>query len=820
MKISRRSLLAGISVLPLAGPVAGCAARATGAPLAANSGPRYYIANEGSDANDGLSLAAAVKSVEKLTSFFPGGTVPNNTTIVLKGGQYHRMANPDGLSWILNLKTDPSVTEATQPKIITHDGTDAWFSGDQLIPTGWSAASAGETNSTAVSLGVEKRFMGAGFHHLNFFCVDHFMLQPCSWHPDDMNTADGYPSSIHAWDAGEYGSDGMMHYPDGSVPSQPMQSDGSPPAAYDPAFEIQYKVVNVNGSDMLRVKIANRKIAEHYGAVSPVGAWVGIVTANVQVNYGLIISYNQAESYIEFEYNNTSGATPAGTNSGSRVAWNIRGCPFDLRKVGQYAYSADQTVAYAIFPVGSTTATRSVARQNRGVYLDLKCWKTVNVGSCRQTSWRRQPTTTPAWQINGSTDSTFDGVFVKQLLDPERNNAIQDRTGGDSMPSYRTKFTRLRIEENRNKRGIALSRAQGVLLDMQGAEIAECGRTCIYFDGSDSADASGLHLPNVVRNFVLALNASVHGNGVSVYPNARRTTFEKFFILGQAGYCCTFQSSAGFDRYDVLKNGMLSNYRAPGTNPVGRYPIETSNIYGYARQSYTEYSHLISIGQDIHFSSDGETGVGSNHSSVLSNIVTASVTGNRFPAPNGVLGTLAGVTMRDVFAYQDKYYGNGPADWSAFGATLDNCSINTADPWTGSPSVEHWKKLTRKADGTYEDVQYGPDNFGYVLPGYGSPIVLANFPVTFDRLWCRNGLQKGRQFATVVGVPPLSTISFPAGVTDNDLIFQDSVDKSRVMFLNNAAAGVYHFTVRVVCAKATGPTSRDVVVTFTVRPDA
>jgi hypothetical protein len=71
-----------------------------------------------------------------------------------------------------------------------------------------------------------------------------------------------------------------------------------------------------------------------------------------------------------------------------------------------------------------------------------------------------------------------------------------------------------------------------------------------------------------------------------------------------------------------------------------------------------------------------------------------------------------------------------------------------------------------------------------------------------------------------VGLPPKTTVTFPAGVTDNDLIFQDSVQKDRVMFLNNAVAAAYNFTCRLTCATATGPTTRDIVIPFTVRPDA
>lgn len=800
-KISRRGLLAGIAVLPVASAVSGCAARATDTASAramdAASGRRYYIANNGNDANDGLSYEGAIKSLDKLAGFFPGGIVSPNTVIVLEDGQYHRLSSPREANWLLSLKAAPTCTDLTRPKIITRNGGYAFFSGDFLIADSWSAASFEEVGAAGVSLGVEKRVMGAGFNHANFPCVDDFMLKPAVWHPPTAQTADGYPSSIHVWDAGEVGSDGVMHYADGAGVTQAAGQ----PIAYDGIHEIQHRVVG----ETRWVKIANPAIAAHYGSFSPVGAWVGLLTGSVQTVYGRIVNYDQANSFIEFTYGNGSGASP----STNLPVWNIRGCPFDLRKVGQYAWSADGQVLFAKFPANSTLAKRSIARQQKGVFLDGK-WNTTKVGFARTACWIGQ--SYPALQINAADNALFEDVFIKQLIDPDRGNSIQDTPALASSTGLT--FLRLKIEENNNKRGIALSRVYSSLID--SPDIAECGRTNIYFDGATGTASHG----NTVRNANVPNNASVHGNGASVYPNAYNITFDRCAWLGQCGYVMTLQSGP-LDRTNAYRNCISSNYRTPSTNPVGVYEIPVSNYYAYGYESNCTYDHLINIGNDIIFTSSGEeVAQGSNHNTTVSNVITNAILGNRSVSAAGI-GSLSGVTFRDVLGYSDKYLASRN-DWIRQGVTVDSRSkVDTSEVWKGTLSDQQWEYFTRNADGSYSAAQIGPDVFGpWIIPAYGSDIVLANFNTTFDRLWARHGLQKGRQFATVVNLPPKSTFTFPAGFTDNDLIFQDGVDRSRVMFRNNATAGVYQFTVRVVCSKATGPNSRDILINFTVRPDA
>ena len=795
----------------------------------------YVDALLGNDANTGGSSLSPIQTLTRLEALFPADadgipTVPPNTTIYFKAGQYHRRASlrlpvvgpggNGGNGAALHIGVDAAATALSRPKIRTYGGSArAFISGDFLIATGWSAATSGETNATAVALGCEKRTMGAGYTHANFPCVDDFMLQPACWHPPSAETATGYPSSIHSWDSGEVGSDGIYRYNESGASPNPQYADADGATEY-PVVTAEF--MNKKVGSLRYVRITNPAIAAHYGSYNPTGAWVSYLAGySTQFDAGIIVDYNQAESWIEFTCNYYNGGAPA-----AFPFWNIKGCPFDIVKEGQYGYSADHQTLFATFPAGSTSSTRSIARQEAGVRLYGKLWDWKDVGISRICTWIDTATdnANSYLHINGP-DHTFDNLFLKQSIDPGRGNSISTKTGGSNpVATANVVFTNTRIEESRNKRGFAVSTGQNWLVD--GAELYELGRTALYVDGNPSFyPSSGC----VFRNINIPNNSSVHGNGISVYPQGLNATFEYIGICSSWGLNLTAQTNATpiSNRANSHLNSMWSNFRRISTSATGVFGNGATGLARlYGSENNSQYRHMLAIGEELTFQSGGDLVVAAtNYGTVLSNVVACAVTFSK-AAINGVqLGSGYQMTFENVLTYLDKYTGEGRTVWANAGVTLDaDSKMDLADIWTGTLSDQQWKYLTKVgATAAYAAAQIGPSQWGWTVPAYGTAITLSD--VTMDNTWVRKGYQAGRTIGTIVRTSPKSTLSLPAGQGDNSLFFLDAVRKNVVVAATNLSTpGTYSLVVRETNTSAVGGFTasnyRDTTVSIIVRPDA
>lgn len=744
--------------------------------------PVYYVRNAGSDSNDGLSWETAFLHVDKLEEV--KALVGPKFEAVFEGGQYHRRSTAEDVP-TLSLETNEWVTVADGPILRTHDGSQAWISGDFLINTGWSLATSGEVGAAGVTLGVEKRTMGAGYDWVNFPCIDDFMLQPAVW------TVGGHPTSIHVWDASEYLSDGFHHYdPEGVSPTQTYEFNG--PAAYDGVSEIQHWWDS--GTEVRMIKFTHPAIAAHYGAVSPVGALVPYFAANVQTYVGVITAYNQGGSWIEVAVaDEGSYGQPA-----AFPYWSIMCHPFDIRQVGQYAYSADRTVLFAKFPAGTN---RSVARQRKGLYLAGVGWNVDGIAPARMAC--RTTQSAAMLSLRGS-DFTFNNFTLKQSIDPDRGNCIEVTTG---YTHARAEFTDFELVQNYHKSSWRLGNAIDWVID--GGEVRDGGRTDFYTSGNGDG--------TVFRNVNVPNKSAVHGQVNSNYPSSTNTTLEKIFALGcRAGISAQNYPGKIEDRGNKYLNSVFSGMRIIGTAKPGTFSAFLMRLDN--SETNGEIGNMLLLDGAAGAFSDFE-GSASNDGLDIHNLITWSF---GFEPENTVEGTTTpasgtGVTMRDVLAYTSQYGGYETSDWSgAGGATLDaESKVDVSDPWTGSLSDQQWKYLTKNEDNTYSPVQLGPDAFNWIVPAYGDDIVLA--PLKVDNTWVRNNYQAGKQICQVVCVPPKSTVTIPAGVNDSDLF---DIERDRIWAKNTLTAGTYVLALDTDCPTATGPTTHRTLITITVRPNA
>lgn len=750
--------------------------------------PIYYVANTGDDNNDGLTYATAWKSLDRVQSISP---LAPGTEIVFEDGEYHRYdTRPASTDFALDVTCNG--LSVAPVKLRTRNGGRAYIAGDEVM-SGWAAATAGETNSTAVSLGAEKITLGdfATWPQLSFACGDDQMCQPATW------SASGYPSSIYDWELSVDGSDSYSFVdPSDIQPSEP------PPAAFDATKTIQCKAVYVSGTGdnaiyTWTVRIADPAIGTHYGATSPVGAFLIFKSANIQARYETVSAYDEAGSWIECEYTGASNRGPAGVATNNY--WTVLGHPFDLRKEGQFARIGDDI--FAIFPSGTTTKSvvgvTKTARV-RGTYAEVS---NLEICRCAADSGDGLEST---FEIGG-TGHTLTDVGSTQAINPGRPAAfgvVQSATplseSTITRPYTRLSFTNSGFRLN-NVYGAGYSEAN---VTITRPDLQELGRTGMYFGGSTSGVT--------VVDMLLPQHSAVHGNGITSYQSSNHCT-----INGAAAtdtpIALTSQNKfvSIADKANDMSCLFFVAQRAIGPSPATR-PANTPLMRMDEGDTNSQFSKVVAYGSaSASWSWDGypdyNTGASISRAA-LQSLALSETNGHKAGQ---------GMTLTNVLANESIAFGTGASGtypWDTYGgATISNSTVDTSA--TVYPmSSNMWEHYTNTGSG-YAATQVGPSTWNFTIPAYGSAITMQSVSLFSPTI--RNGWQAYRSVGTIVGVMPGTSISLPAGVTDND---DFELDVAFLVPKVSLATGTYTVTIRQTNASATNGPIFNNTITIEVVP--
>lgn len=758
--------------------------------------PIYYVnAATGNDANDGLTAGTAFKSLTPIQAMSP---VPQKFELILEDGQYHRIAGTPVIGTpVLDLV---SAATATYPaKIRTRLGGKA-FIGADIIVTGWSAANSGETNATAVSLGAEKKVMGAGYTMFNFPCIDGAMMQPCVWSPDK------YPSSVHDWDDQTRNSDSYTF-----VTSTNVQNGGIVQAAFDTSKTVQCKSIFIPGTESnpkytWTVRIYDPAFAAHYGANSPVGAYICLRSANTQTQMWPISAYSQAESWIETTYVGSSNYGPT-SNSSTPFFYTILCHPLDLRKPGQYAWSADGQTLYVCWTSGTT---KSVAKGDRGVRLRGNHWQVSNVEFARTVGSNSSTSTECMLEASGDSH-TYTNIGFRQAIAPQRTPAFGMLD--DVNPLTNSTINGVQAQQVRHHSGIRAVHA--VNTTITNVYLREIGRTGVYFAGGRTVEKGNIggSNGNVCTNLDVCEHVAVHGNVGTNYQQAYNNVFDKVGFTGCANGLTSqvdpTQSSAvaSLGKRITLSRFFGSASRSIGTAVPGVWEVPSPIIRTDWNETSSRYDRGLigpcgSSGISIGDTARPATG------SVFERIATDSLAFDS--------GAATGSQIKDVTARRTIFGGTGRTGsqpWDTYaGATLDAVSDVNVESFNGCISDLAHQRITRNDARTgYQSVQIGPDSWGWVIPAYGAAKTMVDLKITTN--WVRNGFQAGKTIGTIVCTMPGSSISLPAGLGNNSLF---DIDQGFVFFKAAAVPGTYSLVVRETNAGATNGPTRDTTITITV----
>lgn len=720
--------------------------------------PTYYVANSGNDANDGLSLATAFKSLDPIDAL----TFDAGTTIILEDGQHHRRATrPTYGTPILSAN---SLGTSLNPCVLkTRSGGQAWISGSEVKSAGWSASTALETNSTAFAAGAQKITLGSflTYRQCAFPTIDGNMLVPCSWN------AQGFPTCPHDWEYYMEGTDSFTFLPDARV----QEGSGSPIASFDmtkisAGVGVVCTSVFASGSDYTwTVRVYDPAIAAHYGANSPVGAALYFVSDNTQMQMRRITAYSQASSYVEAVYLDIS-------NAGPRVPgffWAILFHPLDLVQEGQFARIGNDL--HAIFPTGTV---RAISAGDKGVLLEGGAWEIgPGVGFCDFSNDQAESSAFDNFLIARGGPWAHTGTMsFKNGLNPGRPGLLAALDDGPGQRWHDAALDRIDTEAVTTFSVFRLTEATDLLVDYVRA--VEVGRGGVY--------AAGSAYNIVINNLETPYSAPIHGQPLAVYQGAHSVTVGRMLTVGVVA-AFTLQSDSATARPPgknvEVTNFFMTQARAVSTSAAGS-PFSTQLVRvdsdftdcllskGVAdAKGYV----AVSIGDAV-----GMPAVNSNLAQIASSR-TSSMPG--------------GVTSRSV---GDGFTGDGAAY---------------------PLSDTQWKRLTDTGSGSgpYETVVIGTLDYGWTVPAWHTSFAMIDLIPFYAPL--RGPWQAGKAMMTLLGISPLSTISFPAGITNNDLFF---IDGAEVVPLAQPTKGAYSITVREtnVSAYAVNGPTRDTVIAFTI----
>lgn len=728
--------------------------------------PVYYVDAElGSDTNPG-TLEAPFKSLSAVNALSP---VPAGFELHLKGSQAHRLASYVDGQTILNLVAQSSATANSRPKIRSYGGGRALISGDWPYDAGWSAPTSAETNSWAAS-NAQKREMGAGFNYANFPIIDDKMHYPCTWSPT------GQPSSINTFFE-SFVNDNAFYFP----PSADLQVSEN----YDATKKVRYTKrqsgVNSSGAPVYvyDYEIEHPALSARYGAEGPVGAylmfredgnWTKLVKITGYVDNGL-------SSYLTLTHD---------TRPHKDFFWSIQAHPRDLLKVGTYAWSADGQTMYVAWRSG---AKKSVSRHVNGSKISGKFWDVqgVDFGRCSGVAGNTSSTNVLAF---GGSDHIWNDVGFRQCLNTALPNVMN--CGDAAGPGHRATITNVSMMDCPTHSGFRFQQLNDSLVD--GFTMRRMGRTLIYFGGTSNG--------NVVQNGDCCDHMAVHGNVDTNYQSAHNNIIRNLGILG-SGLPITSQIDPDAALIPNPKSIHRSNYIVTG----GR-PISTTKGVGYTNTPLARIDggETGSTFDRIVMALASNTGIGfgvqtkgalkyGNEGAKLKRSICHSI---GFATGGGVYGG-AEVTLENSIAMNPVYGGTGLGggqSWTSSGATVVNTTIEPDVAWNGyfTSRMQQIYTLNDAGDG-HEATRVGPLQWGWMLPAYGSPFVLADVALTTDLIY--DGHQAGKPIGSLYRLMPNSVPSLPVGILDNDLF---ELDRGVLYPKANLAAGVYSIRIDQDCA--------------------
>jgi hypothetical protein len=723
--------------------------------------PIYYVANEGSDAADGLSEATAVKTLAPLFGALGGGG-----EIRLKAGQRHRAQSFGAGRDLLNLSAGGA--PGSPIRIMGYGAGARPIMDGSVIEAGWSAVSAGEAYNNGNSASLVKMTSPPALHRNQFPVAGASMLYPAQWPA---------PSANAGVDDAERGFDAFHSY------------DAATYAAR----------VSVAGSNPYTVTITDPAIAARYGAASPAG-YGAVMRINGNLTLEVpITGYDQGASSITVVVPGANG--PFAPTSSADFYWAIRFHPLDIVRPGQYAWLLDGGANLinlcGWFPAGE----RAVTHCRSGFLADVEHVVIDGVDLERFAA-------VPAETTNGAASAvlalstgprpknlTVRNARVDQFYDPLRSSAFQfygadidtvlveDVTFGENM------WTQGGV------RCVGLS--QGVF---RRIDCGRLGRTSIYLAKPGST----------VEDVDCSDNISVHGNGVTTYEDSQGAVISNIGALGNTN---SFTSQVGSWTSAYSKSARWTNCigtaarRPDGSSPtawVGRFDGGDTD---------TIWERMLAIGGNsggVTFS----TAAGPNTGAVVRRSIIDGL-GSTGTGPFGQ--GVAGVTFDRCLITRAISGATSVADLTAKGATCIDVEVDPSEAWTGCLSPKMWRYLSWLSGpagaAIYEPVQIGPTQWGWALPAYaaGAPGALVDLGLTRTSVPAGHGA--GKTIGSVIRTRAGSTLTLPAGAGDNALF---GLDKGQAFPLAALAAGTRTLVVRETNAGASNGPARDTAITIAV----
>lgn len=673
--------------------------------------PIYFVANEGNDANDGLSEATAVKSITSLAG------VPASSQITLKAGQRHRPVSYASARILLDLLNGG--TSSAAMKIASFGaGARPIIDGSVLEP-GWSAVSSGEVFSNANSASIVKMTSPPTLHRNQFPNAGDARLYPAQWPA---------PTSNSGVDKSYVGS-GSFNFYDAATFAARVSTTGSGPYTHT---------------------ITDPAIAARYGANSPKGFVAAVRMSPNVTREAIITAYNQGTSSITFTTPNVL-QTPT---ANAPFYFAIRFHPLDIVRAGQYAWllngSDVLTNLAAWFPAGE----RSLTHCSAGVKADTDYITIDGVDFARFAgNPADDPNSRASAVMQAQSGAIANNLILKnshisQTYDPERSGAI---AAHGASPSTGWTMQNVTFSELLTQSGFRLNSIRSS--KVEGASVRGAGRTSLYFAETGMTG----------RDVDMSENISVHGNGITTYVNARGCLIENWAAMGNSNPITSQVDSytSGDVKANIWRSGIGTGMRRPDggsdTAWVGRFDggdvntlIEKAILFGGA-----------SGGMVLSGTAGPNTGMILRRGAFQSLGTTSS--------------GLNGITMDRLLLTQTHAGLPDLAAYAAAGATVINCEIDTGQSWNGCPTTKMQKYLTWASGSpgseVYEAVQIGPASWDWTIPPFGTIGALVDLGLTTTKVAV--GHQAGETIGCVIRPRPGSSLSLPVGEGDNALLGLD-----------------------------------------------
>ena len=700
------------------------------------TGP-YYADTAGANTALGTSAGTAWSNVAGDPGAVGGAVSAFNVLadgqMLLKKGQIHRPASYTGRA---NRHLQTRVT-GTAGHVVTFGAYDSGAApqvvGDQLL-TSWSAVAApdGVVYLNPNHANIEKKAVTGASYFPPIYDGDDWLF-PAQW-PYGSNPADydwSYPGTdwFRAMDDATYASCAVTQGADNSG----------------------------TGGVGCKCSLTDTLLATQYGAdaVDLTGYTIMVLMTGARVTGYTIVDHNPATGYIEWDISNrTVGGIPQATlqpssaTQGVQFIYAIRGCPYDIRQVGQYAYKLDASEVYGHF----ATATRSISR----LYFGFRPDHDYNV--------------VDGLHFKGfSYGSTSDGSGVIAAF-----NGSQTRVGlqiKNTRISHSKAIGRV-LAVTRPSAGVSSSiTGENITVDnIQGCAGVqwECdgGIDGLYVrDGSGTAFLTQIapSTRRVLKNFDLCDMTGIHQDGVAIYAKAALWTLENHIILNQFLPVSLQQDNSVADRSLILKNmAAIGRRQFPGA----AFPQTLNTVAIGENETNSLFEGLLIPGRWFYGRSSANTNPA--YGMVVKNCVIGDwgcydVVGIRFENC---------VFMNQLNNGQIKVAG----DIVTRGGTDDGGNVylaaNTA--WTGEITEDMQKALTKDgAAATYTTRNVGKTaGKMWTIPGWGTAFTLADQDPWLSTSVCRRRFRAHLDFAVIGGYFPMTTLALPAGQGDNDTYFE------------------------------------------------